>query len=290
LQQVALGTLFGRLALARCALFVTVLIVVWLRPARADFAVSVLAGTALVLLGWTSHAAAAVAVEYNTLFAVIDALHLLAGGFWLGGLVALVPSVMTKSDGKTALLARLRLFSRWAMAAVALLAAAGTANAIAILDFRGMRWSVVYLTWLAIKLVLAGIMVALALTNRFGVTPALVRGDALRLPFAAAAFDAVVSTEAFHWFPDQDAALAETARVLRRDGTLLLGFVNPPLAVIGDVFRLGSRLVGAPLAWPTPAALRRRVEAAGFSVTAQRRIFRVPGFLLPPVLTEARRL
>jgi len=120
--------------------------------------------------------------------------------------------------------------------------------------------------------------------------PMLVRGDALRLPFAGAAFDAVVSTEAFHWFPDQDAALAEAARVLRPDGTLLLGFVNPPLALIGDVARLGSRLLGAPLRWPTPAALRRRVEAAGFSVTAQRRIFRVPGFLLPPVLTEARRL
>ncbi len=120
--------------------------------------------------------------------------------------------------------------------------------------------------------------------------PMLVRGDALCLPFASAAFDAIVSTEAFHWFPDQDAALAEAARVLRRDGTLLLGFVNPPLALIGDVFSLGSRFLGAPLRWPTPAALRRRVEAAGFSVTAQRRIFRVPGFLLPPVLTEARRL
>jgi len=126
-----------------------------------------------------------------------------------------------------------------------------------------------------------------------GATPAglaLVCGDALRLPFASGAFDAVVSTEAFHWFPDQDAALAEIARVLRPDGTLLLGFVNPPLAVIGDVFRIGSRLLGAPLRWPTPAALRRRVEAAGFAVTGQRRILRVPGFLLPPVLTEARRL
>jgi ubiquinone/menaquinone biosynthesis C-methylase UbiE len=123
-----------------------------------------------------------------------------------------------------------------------------------------------------------------------GTAPALVRGDALRLPFAAGAFDAVVSTEAFHWFPDQDAALAEITRVLRRDGTLLLGFVNPPLALIGDVFRLGSSLLGAPLGWPTPAALRRRVEAAGLSVVSQRRIFRVPGFLLPPVLTEARRL
>ncbi len=119
--------------------------------------------------------------------------------------------------------------------------------------------------------------------------PALVRGDASHLPFRNGSFDAVVSTEAFHWFPDHHAALAELARILVPGGTLLLGFVNPPLAVIGDVARLGSRLFGAPLHWPTPAALRRALEHTGFTVVRQRRIFRVPGFLLPPVLTEAHR-
>jgi SAM-dependent methyltransferase len=118
---------------------------------------------------------------------------------------------------------------------------------------------------------------------------ALVRGDALRLPFRAGVFDAVVSTEAFHWFPDHDAALAELRRVLVADGTLLLGFVNPPFAAVGELARFGSGLFGAPLTWPTPAALRRRIESAGFTVLTQRRIFRVPGFLLPPVVTEARR-
>ena len=118
---------------------------------------------------------------------------------------------------------------------------------------------------------------------------ALVRGDALRLPFPAASFDAVVSTEAFHWFPDHDAALAELDRVLVPGGTLLLGFVNPPLALVGDLVALGSRLLGEPLHWPTAAELRREVERAGFTVIAQHRIFRVPGLLLPPVLTEARR-
>ena len=118
---------------------------------------------------------------------------------------------------------------------------------------------------------------------------ALVRGDALRLPFPAAAFDAVVSTEAFHWFPDHDAALAELGRVLVPGGTLLLAFVNPPLALVENLVALGSRLFGEPAHWPTAAELRRKVEHAGFTVVAQRRIFRVPGFLLPPVLTEARR-
>ena len=48
-----------------------------------------------------------------------------------------------------------------------------------------------------------------------------IRGDAGRLPFADGSFGAVVSTEAFHWFPDPDAALGEFARVLAPKGRVL---------------------------------------------------------------------
>jgi len=118
---------------------------------------------------------------------------------------------------------------------------------------------------------------------------ALVRGDATRLPFAAASFDAAVSTEAFHWFPDQDAALRELWRVLRPGGRLLLALVSPPFEIIADAVEIGMRLVGQPLWWTTPSRLCAQVEAAGFHVECRRRIFRIPGFLLPPVLTVARR-
>jgi ubiquinone/menaquinone biosynthesis C-methylase UbiE len=117
----------------------------------------------------------------------------------------------------------------------------------------------------------------------------LVRGDATHLPFAAASFDAAVSTEAFHWFPDQDAALRELGRVLRPGGRLLLALVSPPFELVADVVEAGMRLVGQPLWWTTPSRLAAQVEAAGFRVQRQRRIFRIPGFLLPPVLTVARR-
>jgi ubiquinone/menaquinone biosynthesis C-methylase UbiE len=120
-------------------------------------------------------------------------------------------------------------------------------------------------------------------------TAVLVRGDATRLPLADAAFDAAVSTEAFHWFPDQDAALAEIRRVLRPGGRLLLALVSPPFELIADAFEVGMRIVGQPLAWTTPGRLAAQVSAAGFQVERQRRIFRIPGFLLPPVLTVARR-
>lgn len=116
-----------------------------------------------------------------------------------------------------------------------------------------------------------------------------VRGDAGRLPFQDGAFDAIVSTEAFHWFPDQDAALAECFRVLVPGGQLLLAVVNTPATLVSEAMYVGSRLLGEPFYWPTTRELRQRVEAAGFAVNRQRRIFRVPGFLLLPVLTCAVR-
>jgi len=119
---------------------------------------------------------------------------------------------------------------------------------------------------------------------------ALAQGDAQHLPFAEGSFDAVVSTEAFHWFPEPDSALADFRRVLAPRGRLLIAFVNPPVEVLSRASRTVSRWLGEPLRWPTPAALRRQVEAAGFAVRSQRRIFRLPApVVFPAVLTEAVR-
>ena len=139
---------------------------------------ALLAGAALALLSLTSHAAAAGSPSYELMRAAIDALHLLAAGFWIGGLVVLVPEVLPRIRDSARLVTLLRLFSRGGVVSVAVLIAAGTANAVFILDMPGMAWSGTYVTWLAVKIVLAGLMVALALTNRFGVLPALARGDA----------------------------------------------------------------------------------------------------------------
>jgi ubiquinone/menaquinone biosynthesis C-methylase UbiE len=117
-----------------------------------------------------------------------------------------------------------------------------------------------------------------------------VRGNALHLPFRNESFDTVVSTEAFHWFPDQDRALAEFFRVLAPKGRLFIALVNPPAEWLSRTARLGSRLVGEPANWPTRSRLRRRTQAAGFTVDAQRAVFRLPApLLLPCVLTSATR-
>jgi ubiquinone/menaquinone biosynthesis C-methylase UbiE len=119
---------------------------------------------------------------------------------------------------------------------------------------------------------------------------AWVQGDALRLPFPEASFDALLSTESFHWFPDPAAALAEFFRVLGPGGRAFIALVNPPLESLSRVTRAASRLVGEPFEWPTRGRMRARAEAAGFHVESQRRVFRLPaGVLLPPVLTVARR-
>ncbi|MBR4462524.1 MAG: class I SAM-dependent methyltransferase [Erysipelotrichaceae bacterium] len=48
---------------------------------------------------------------------------------------------------------------------------------------------------------------------------AFVQGDVGRLPFEDETFDAVVSLNGFHAFPDKEAAYKETYRVLKRGGT-----------------------------------------------------------------------
>ncbi len=119
---------------------------------------------------------------------------------------------------------------------------------------------------------------------------ALVRADALRLPFADASFDAIVTTEAFHWFPEQSAVCREFARLLTPGGRVFASLINVPCRALGDATRVGSRLAGQPLSWPTRRAMRSLLGDAGFSVDEQRSIARIPPSLLfPTVLTVATR-
>jgi ubiquinone/menaquinone biosynthesis C-methylase UbiE len=115
------------------------------------------------------------------------------------------------------------------------------------------------------------------------------QGDALRLPIASASVDAVLSTEAFHWFPDHDAALGEFARVLRPGGHALVALVNVRRKETSQLMHSGSQAVGQPAWWPTRTEMRERFESAGFAVTRQRQVLRVAGVLIPTVLTVGRR-
>lgn len=112
-----------------------------------------------------------------------------------------------------------------------------------------------------------------------------VQGDSSRLPLADGAVEAVVCTEAFHFF-NQPAALAEFRRALRPRGLLLVAMINPRTG-IGSQF-LGRQLRGTG-AWPTQRTMRRLVEEAGFEVERQHRVNRIMGRVIPTVLTVALR-
>ena len=126
--------------------------------------------------------------------------------------------------------------------------------------------------------------------RRHGAPVGWVQADAQRLPLRDGVADAIVSTEAFHWFPDKARALAEFRRVLRPGGRLLVALVNTPNEAVRRVARLVSRAVGQPFDWPTRVQMSASFERAGFRVVDQRRIWRLPaGLTLPPVLTVGAR-
>ena len=75
------------------------------------------------------------------------------------------------------------------------------------------------------------------------------QGDVGKLPYADGAFDAILSMNGFHAFPDKDSAFAETARVLKKGGMFLATFY------IKDKRKLTDWMVNLVLArrgWFTP--------------------------------------
>lgn len=116
---------------------------------------------------------------------------------------------------------------------------------------------------------------------------AWMQADAARLPLRGGTLDAVVSTQAFHFF-SQATALAEFHRLLAPGGRLVIGIVNPRTERGSRLMgRLGARFVGGGY-WPTQKQMRQRVEAAGFELRHQRRVGRF-GWLVPTIVTVAVR-
>jgi len=101
-------------------------------------------------------------------------------------------------------------------------------------------------------------------------------GDAERLEFPDAGFDAVLSTFGVMFAPDQERAARELARVCRPGGTLALANWTPE-GFVGQWFQVAGRYVppppgvATPLRWGTQAGLaelfpgkRMRVERRNF--------------------------
>ena len=131
----------------------------------------------------------------------------------------------------------------------------------------------------------AGMLAQAAARNR---RVAWVRGDSGRLPLRSGAVDAVVSTQAFHFF-DQPGAWAEFHRVLAPGGHALVGMIHPRTALGSRRFSsLSSAGSKTRVTFPTAAEMRRMATAAGFEVTAQPHVGWRFRRIVPLVLTIAR--
>jgi len=138
--------------------------------------------TALGTLAWGGHAAAAEGT-FGTFDLASDILHLLAAGVWVGALFALVlllfSSTIRTSRNQLRLAHRsLDGFSKIGTIVVAVLTLTGLFNGwrrIGPAHLLSLPNSP-YGQLLLIKLVLFGLMLALASLNRFRLTPALARG------------------------------------------------------------------------------------------------------------------
>ena len=300
LTAVLLDTQAGRLWLARHGLLVLVAAFVWLAP-RAAFAVDrparlpgarldwlavrgelvLLAALALALVAATGHAAAVTPDARGPI--AVDALHLLATGVWIGGLVPLGALLATAArdggaDARPYAVLTARRFSRVALGCVAVLVASGLVNALVQVGGIPALVGTTYGRLLLLKLGLLVPLVVLGAVNRRTLIPRLA-GEAVavgrpamrRLAASvgveaalAAAVVAVVATMSVtppgrHADPTWPfsfrltfAALdtpAVRARVLVGSQVLVLGVVGAVCAVVARrrrlPFALGSAAVAA---------------------------------------------
>ena len=175
-NDVRMGTEFGALWQARCALLAFLLVAVAF--ARGGHWAWVVAASALALasLAFTGHARLQDG-WLGALHRANDATHLLAAGAWVGGLVAFALDLARYDDPALGAFARLaaRRYSAWGHGFVALVVATGVANAAMTLQVPTPLVASPYRALLLAKIVVVAAMVLTALFNRYVLVPRLSR-------------------------------------------------------------------------------------------------------------------
>jgi copper resistance protein D len=167
-------TAFGHAWAAHLLLAATLVAVVVFGP-RARWAGTAVASAALLAsLGLVGHAAMQSGVE-GVLHRANHAFHLLATGAWIGGLVpfALCLRAYERDDLRKDAVRAMTGFSFWGQLDVAAIILTGVVN-IALTSGRPpIPPATPYRALLVAKIILVGIMIALALLNRFVLAPRL---------------------------------------------------------------------------------------------------------------------
>ena len=134
-----------------------------------------LAGLLLVASVMTGHAAIGPGA-FGPLHQFIDAVHLLAAGFWLGALPPLAMMLRTEGAGSGAVRAVQR-FGTAGQAAVAVVLLTGIANALLIKRGAPISWSSTYDVLLLLKIAVVLCMIGLAVYNHLDLLPRIVAGS-----------------------------------------------------------------------------------------------------------------
>ena len=140
---------------------------------------AVLGACLLMSLAGAGHAAGT-DLSVRLLHLTSDAVHLLAGGVWLGALVPLayvLGQVPVSATGSTLSWEVSRRFSALGMASVGGVLATGIVNAWLLVGRLPALFDTAYGRLLLVKIALFGIMVGIAAINRFHLTPRLLPRD-----------------------------------------------------------------------------------------------------------------
>ena len=182
LSAVLLDTGFGRAWLCRAVLSIALPLLATGWPRRAG-ATALAAGLLLASLALTGHAAMQDGAA-GLLHRLNHAIHLIAGGFWLGALVPFVLCLRSLPDPdlRHEAVRTLRRFSAAGHVAVAAVLASGIVNVVLVLGRWPTDWSSPYQALLAAKIAAVLAMVGLAVANRYILVPRIGRsnGPALR--------------------------------------------------------------------------------------------------------------
>jgi copper resistance protein D len=141
---------------------------------RRSSIISPTSALALASLGLIGHAAMQ-SGPIGWLHRTNLALHLLGGGFWLGGLVPLIATLrlMGEIPLRDDAIVALRRFSTLGHGAVALVVLTGIGNTVLILGASPLEPLSLYEELLVTKIALVGLMIGLALINRYRLAPRL---------------------------------------------------------------------------------------------------------------------
>ena len=165
-------TAFGRIWIGRLVLAILVVGLSMFRRPGKDWPLLVGSGLLLGSVALTGHSAIPGGIA-GFAHEIADVLHLLAAGWWIGGLLALGLVAGTLGNRTVVILGR---FSRIGYAAVAILIASGLMKGIVLVSSLAAISSSAYGRVLLVKLALFGAMGLLALSNRLQITPALAAG------------------------------------------------------------------------------------------------------------------